>query len=456
MNLTELTAVSPIDGRYASKTDPLKPYFSEFALIKYRALVEVRWLQYLARCTNIPELPNFSDKTHAELDKIIDNFSVEDAQTVKDIEKKTNHDVKAVEYFLKRKTTDLAEVESVSEFFHFAATSEDINNLSYAMMLKQANENVVIPYFDKIIDRLDEIAKASKEVPMLAHTHGQPASPTTVGKEFANVSARLKRQKTQLIAIEFLGKFNGAVGNYNAHLAAYPDLDWPTMAKEFVESLGLSFNPMTIQIEPHDYMAEYFHAVIRFNNILLDLDRDVWTYISYGYFKQKTIAGEVGSSTMPHKVNPIDFENSEGNLGIANAILDHLAIKLPVSRMQRDLTDSTVLRNLGVGLAHSLIAYQSSLRGLSKIEINEEKLLADLNQNWEVLAEPIQTILRRYKDKDPYEKLKALTRGNRVDKKGLEVFIDTLDVPEDEKKRLKAMTPESYVGLASKLTDDNI
>jgi adenylosuccinate lyase len=387
------------------------------------------------------------------LDDIIDKFSVEDAQRVKNIERTTNHDVKAVEYFLKEKTAGLAELAAVSEFWHFACTSEDINNLSHALMLLSARNQVLLPLMEEVSETIQRLALDNAAVPMLAHTHGQPASPTTIGKEFANVGYRLRRQLEQLKAIPILGKINGAVGNYNAHLVAYPDLDWPKLAGEFVSSLGLSFNPMTIQIEPHDYMAEIFQCLIRYNNILLDLDRDIWTYIAFAYFKQKTIAGEVGSSTMPHKVNPIDFENSEGNLGIANAVLDHLANKLPISRMQRDLTDSTVLRNLGVGIAHSLIAYHSTLKGLSKLEVNHEQLQADLNDNWEVLAEPIQTVMRRYGVPEPYEKLKALTRGQRISHESLQQFIATLDIPEGEKQRLQQLTPASYIGLAAELTD---
>ncbi|VAW98232.1 Adenylosuccinate lyase @ SAICAR lyase [hydrothermal vent metagenome] len=450
--LTSLTAVSPIDGRYAARSEVLRDLFSEYALIKHRVIVEVRWLQHLAAEKNIDEVPAFSKDAQAALEKILSDFSVEDAQKVKDIERTTNHDVKAVEYFLKEAIKGNAELNAVSEFIHFACTSEDINNLSHALMLKGARETVLIPLMKELIEKLTEQKDKTINHSMLAHTHGQPASPTTVGKEIANVIFRLERQIKQLADVSILGKINGAVGNYNAHVVAYPEVDWPKFCETFVAGLGIEFNPMTIQIEPHDYIAEFFHVVIRFNTILLDFDRDIWTYISMGYFKQKTIAGEVGSSTMPHKVNPIDFENSEGNLGIANALFDHLAMKLPISRMQRDLTDSTVLRNLGVGIAHSLIAYHSTLRGLSKLEVNEKALLADLDQNWEVLAEPIQTVMRRYAVPEPYEKLKALTRGQRITKDSMHAFIDTLEIPDNEKQRLKELSPASYIGLAKTLT----
>jgi adenylosuccinate lyase len=456
MDLTSLSAISPIDGRYASKVEALRALFSEYALIKHRVLVEVRWLQHLAACKEINEVPPFTDETNRFLETLLDDFSLEDAQRVKDIERTTNHDVKAVEYFLKEKTAGNKTISDVSEFIHFACTSEDINNTSHALMLASAREQVVLPLMDEMINVLKTLASTTAEVPMLAHTHGQPASPTTIGKELANVVYRLQRQRKQFADCEIMAKINGAVGNYNAHVAAYPEVDWPSLAESFVTSLGLSFNPMTIQIEPHDYMAEYFHCLIRFNNIVLDLDRDIWTYISFGYFKQKTVAGEVGSSTMPHKVNPIDFENSEGNLGIANALFEHLAQKLPISRMQRDLTDSTVLRNLGVGVAHSLIAYQSTLRGLGKLEVNHDMLSADLDNNWEVLAEPVQTVMRRYAIPEPYEKLKALTRGQRISKQSMQDFIDSLDIPENEKARLKAMTPANYIGLAVSLTKRNL
>ncbi|MEJ2361467.1 MAG: adenylosuccinate lyase [Gammaproteobacteria bacterium] len=452
MELSSLTAISPVDGRYAGRVAELRDLFSEYALIKHRVIVEIRWLQHMAQTPAIAEVPAFSPHTLKILNTIIDDFSIEDAQRVKNIERTTNHDVKAVEYFLKEKTAGNDEIARVSEFWHFACTSEDINNLSHALMLMTARNQVLLPLMDELIASIQHIAEANTEVPMLAHTHGQPASPTTIGKEFANVVFRLKRQREQIKSVPMLGKFNGAVGNYNAHTAAYPQIDWPAEAKAFVNSLGLDFNPMTIQIEPHDYMAEFFHGLVRFNNIVLDLNRDIWTYIAFAYFKQKTVAGEVGSSTMPHKVNPIDFENSEGNLGIANALFDHLANKLPVSRMQRDLSDSTVLRNLGVGIAHALIAYHSTLKGLGKLEVNHERLLADLNDNWEVLAEPIQTVMRRYAVPEPYEKLKALTRGQRISKESMQQFIETLEIPDAEKARLKELTPAGYIGLAISLT----
>jgi len=456
MELTSLSAISPIDGRYGSKVEALRELFSEYALIKHRVIVEVRWLEHLAAHPDIKEIPAFSKETTRYFQKLLDDFSLEDAQRVKNIERTTNHDVKAVEYFLKEKTGGIEEIACVSEFFHFACTSEDINNLSHALMLRTARGQVVLPLMDELISVISNLAANTADVPMLAHTHGQPASPTTIGKELANVVYRLERQRNALADVNIMAKINGAVGNYNAHVAAYPNIDWPALAENFVTSLGLTFNPMTIQIEPHDYMAEYFHCLTRYNNIILDLDRDIWTYISYAYFKQKTIAGEVGSSTMPHKVNPIDFENSEGNLGIANALFDHLANKLPVSRMQRDLTDSTVLRNLGVGIAHSLIAYQSTLRGLSKLEVNHPALEADLNNNWEVLAEPIQTVMRRYGVPEPYEKLKALTRGQRISKESMQAFIDTLEISDEEKVRLKQLTPANYIGLAVTLTKNHL
>ncbi len=452
MDLSPLTAVSPVDGRYASKTQVLRPYFSEYGLIYHRVLVEVRWLQFLANKTDIKEVASFSDAANTFLDSIVSNFNADDAQRVKDIESTTNHDVKAVEYFLKEKIKEQPEIEAVSEFIHFACTSEDINNLSHALMLSTARDNVLLPEMDAIINRLRDFAHDYAEIPMLSHTHGQPASPTTIGKEFANIVARLVRQREQVANVVMLGKINGAVGNYNAHVSAYPELDWPALAEQFItESLGLSFNPYTIQIEPHDYIAEYFDALSRYNTIILDMDRDIWTYISMGFFKQKVIKGEVGSSTMPHKVNPIDFENSEGNIGIANAIFNHLSGKLTVSRMQRDLTDSTVLRNLGVGLAHCLIAYSSTMRGLNKLEVNEAKLADVLNNNWEVLAEPIQTVMRRYGIENPYEKLKDLTRGSKISAETLSAFIANLDMPDDAKKALSKLTPANYIGLAVQL-----
>lgn len=448
MDLSSLTAISPIDGRYGSKCADLRPIFSEYGLIRHRVLVEVRWLQMLATNPGIPEVPVFSAHANKLLDDIVDHFQEEDAQRVKNIERTTNHDVKAVEYFLKEKITGNAELEAVSEFIHFACTSEDINNLSYALMLREARTQALLPQMDEVIDAIRALAHEHAAQPMLSRTHGQPASPTTLGKEMANVAARLIRQRAQLVTVPLLGKINGAVGNYNAHLSAYPELDWADIAEKFVISLGLDFNPYTIQIEPHDYIAELFDVVARFNTILLDFDRDVWGYIAQGYFKQKTIAGEVGSSTMPHKVNPIDFENSEGNLGLANAIFNHLSAKLPISRWQRDLTDSTVLRNLGVGVGHSVIAYQSTLKGISKLEVNPARLNADLDNCWEVLAEPVQTVMRRYGIEKPYEKLKELTRGTGIDQARLQQFVASLDIPDDAKAALLNLTPATYLGTA--------
>ncbi|RBP83600.1 adenylosuccinate lyase [Marinomonas rhizomae] len=448
MELTSLNAISPIDGRYGSKTNVLRRSVSEYGLLRMRVIVEVRWLQALAKHPQITEVPAMSNEASALLDQLADNFSEADAQAIKDIEKTTNHDVKAVEYFIKNKMADNAELAAISEFVHFACTSEDINNLSHALMLREALEEGIAPELKSVIKAVQDLAIEHAEQSMLSRTHGQTASPTTVGKEMANVAARLSRQLKQIESVEFLGKINGAVGNYNAHLSAYPDVDWQAHAETFVTSLGLTWNPYTTQIEPHDYIAELYDAICRFNTILIDFDRDVWGYISMGFFKQKTIAGEIGSSTMPHKVNPIDFENSEGNLGIANAIMSHLSAKLPISRWQRDLTDSTVLRNLGVGLAHSLIAYQATLKGISKLEINAPRLEADLNNAWEVLAEPIQTVMRRYGIESPYEKLKELTRGRTIDQATIEAFVDTLDMPEQAKAELKALTPSSYIGNA--------
>jgi len=445
--LNALNAVSPVDGRYGSRTIAMRSIFSEFGLIRFRVEVEVRWLQQLSRLAGVPEVPVFSAATNAILDKIVTDFNEADAQAVKDIERTTNHDVKAVEYFLKNKFAGNAELEAVLEFVHFACTSEDINNLSHALMLREGRK-VFLKDAEAIIDGIAKLAHDYAEDSMLSRTHGQTASPTTVGKEMANVAARLRRQLKTVKEVELLGKINGAVGNYNAHLSAYPDVDWQTNAKEFVESLGLSWNPYTTQIEPHDYIAELFDAIARFNTIVIDFDRDVWGYISLGYFKQKTIAGEVGSSTMPHKVNPIDFENSEGNLGIANAIFTHLAQKLPISRWQRDLTDSTVLRNMGVGFGYGMIAYASTLKGMSKLEINRARLAEDLNNSWEVLAEPIQTIMRRYNVAEPYEKLKALTRGQTINREVLAAFVETLDIPEHAKQTMRDLTPANYIGNA--------
>jgi len=454
MDLNSLTAISPIDGRYGSKTAELRPIFSEYGLIRQRVIVEVRWLQSLAAHPAIPEVPAFSPATQEQLEQIVSSFAETDAQRVKEIERTTNHDVKAVEYLLKEKIAGNTELERVNEFVHFACTSEDINNLSHALMLRDGRDTVLLPLADKVIAAIRALAHAHAEQPMLSRTHGQPASPTTLGKEMANVVARLRRQRRQIADTTLLGKINGAVGNYNAHLLAYPEVDWAAHAKQFVESLGIEWNPYTIQIEPHDYMAELFDAVARFNTILVDFCRDIWSYVSIGYFKQRTVAGEVGSSTMPHKVNPIDFENAEGNLGIANALFDHLAIKLPVSRWQRDLTDSTVLRNMGVGFAYSTIAWHSALRGIAKLEVNSAALNADLESNWEVLAEPIQTVMRRYGIEQPYEKLKALTRGQRIDQAGMRDFIDGLALPEQVKSSLKAMTPATYIGNAAQQARD--
>jgi len=453
MELSSLTAVSPIDGRYGDKVSALRTIFSEFGLLKFRVQVEVRWLQELASCAGIGEVPAFTADANAYLDKLVAEFSEEDAQRIKTIERTTNHDVKAVEYFLKEKVAAIPELHAVTEFIHFACTSEDINNLSHALMLQTARQDVVLPYWRKIIDAMQGLAQEYRDIPLLSRTHGQPATPSTVGKEFANVAYRMERQYRQLAQVEVLGKINGAVGNYNAHLVAYPAVNWHQFSEKFVTGLGIQWNPYTTQIEPHDYIAELFDCVARFNTILIDFNRDIWGYIALNHFKQKTIAGEIGSSTMPHKVNPIDFENSEGNLGLANAVLGHLASKLPVSRWQRDLTDSTVLRNLGVGLGYALIAYQSTLKGIGKLEVNQAHLLDELDHNWEVLAEPIQTVMRRYGIEKPYEKLKELTRGKRVDAAGMQVFIDSLDLPADEKVRLKAMTPANYIGLATELTD---
>ena len=449
MDLNSLTAISPIDGRYGNKTADLRPVFSEFGLIRQRVTVEVRWLQSLAAHTAIAEVPTFSQNAHEQLEQIVAGFSEADARRVKEIEGTTNHDVKAVEYLIKEKIAGNTELERVGEFVHFACTSEDINNLAHALMLREGRDTVLLPMADRLIKAIRGLAHQYAEQPMLSRTHGQPASPTTLGKEMANVVARLRRQRQQIADVDLLGKINGAVGNYNAHFTAYPDVDWAEHAERFVSSLGLSWNPYTIQIEPHDYMAELFDAVARLNTIVIDFCRDIWSYISIGYFKQKTVAGEVGSSTMPHKVNPIDFENAEGNLGIANAIFDHLAMKLPVSRWQRDLTDSTVLRNMGVGFAYTSIAWQSALRGIGKLEVNAARLDADLDANWEVLAEPIQTVMRRYAIEQPYEKLKALTRGQRIDQKGMQLFIDGLELPDSVKAELRKLTPESYIGNAA-------
>ena len=451
MTLTPLTALSPLDGRYAGKVEALRAHFSEFGLIRNRVRVEVAWLRALAAEPHFAEIPPFSAETEAELDAVIDGFSAADAAAIKAIEARTNHDVKAMEYWLKDRLSDNAEVMGVAEFIHFGCTSEDINNLSHALMLRDAREEILLPAVDAILARLVALAHEQAELPMLARTHGQPATPTTLGKEIANVAARLKRARSGIAGVPLTAKFNGAVGNYNAHLAGYPVFDWEGFNRCFVESFGLEFNPYTTQIEPHDCMAELFDAIARANTILLDLDRDIWLYVSIGYFKQKLEAGEIGSSTMPHKVNPIDFENSEGNLGLANATLRHLADKLPVSRLQRDLTDSTVLRNMGVAFGYSLLAYDSCLKGLGKLEADPQRLRQDLEDCWEVLAEPVQTVMRRYGVENPYEQLKELTRGKGITREGLHAFIQGLKIPEAEKQRLLAMTPWSYVGKAAEL-----
>ena len=448
LELSTLTAVSPIDGRYAGKCTDLRAIFSEFGLMHNRVTVEVEWLKKLAATPEITEVPAFSKEAVAFLDNIVNNFSLADAQAIKKHESVTNHDVKAIEYFLKDKAAEFPEINAVKEFIHFACTSEDINNNSHALMLKKAREQVIVPLFNQIIDAITNLAHTYAEAPMMSRTHGQPASPSTLGKEMANVVYRLRRQLKQIESVELLAKINGAVGNYNAHLSAYPNVDWKKFSQEFVESLGLTWNPYTIQIEPHDYIAELFNAIARFNTIVLDFDRDIWGYICLGTFKQRTIAGEVGSSTMPHKVNPIDFENSEGNIGIANAIFNHLAATLPVSRWQRDLTDSTVLRNLGVAVGYTEIAMKSTLKGVSKLEANTQHMLDELDNNWEVLAEPYQTVMRRYGVDKPYEKLKALTRGQKVNQEIMLKFIDTLEIPEEAKESLRKLTPANYIGRA--------
>ncbi len=453
MTFDNLTSISPIDGRYSAKTGPLKAIFSEYGLIKYRLLIEVRWLEAMSKNSQISEVPEFSLKSKNVLSNIVDNFSLADAKVIKEIEKTTNHDVKAVEYYLKEKVSSNPELQNVNEFIHFACTSEDINNLSHALMLEDGRQ-VLLDEMRKTLNLITDLAKDNADVAMLSRTHGQTASPTTLGKEMANFSYRLMRQIEQLEEVKIMGKFNGAVGNFNAHISAYPNLDWPNTSKNFIESLGINYAPYSSQIETHDYIAEYFHALNRFNIILIDFCRDVWGYISLGYFTQKTIEGEVGSSTMPHKVNPIDFENAEGNLGLAIAIGEHFATKLPISRWQRDLTDSTVLRNLGVSCAHCLISYASISKGISKLEVNQDKLIDDLNEAWEVLAEPIQTVMRRYGVKNPYEKLKSLTRGKKIDAKILADFIGSLDIPEDAKEELRKLTPMNYIGDAIKLARD--
>jgi adenylosuccinate lyase len=451
MNSSPLTNISPVDGRYASKTENLQNIASEYGLIKYRVIVEISWLKQLAAQPGIAEIPFLSIEAVKHLDEIVDNFTPAEAQRVKDIEATTNHDVKAVEYYLKEKIKGQAELEEVSEFIHFACTSEDINNLAYGLMLRDLRTEVITPSLQSILDELKSRATQYAEISMLSRTHGQPATPSTMGKEFANVYARVNNQFSTLIAINILGKINGAVGNYNAHLVAYPAVDWESVAGKMIESIGLLANPHTTQIEPHDYIAEYADAVSRINTILIDFCRDIWTYISIEYFKQKVVKDEVGSSTMPHKVNPIDFENAEGNLGVANALLNHFSAKLPISRWQRDLSDSTVLRNLGVAVAHCDIAYQSILKGMSKLELNQPQLDIDLNKNIEVLAEPIQTVMRKHKVEGAYEKLKDLTRGQKLDKVKLEAFIKSLEVPEEDKNQLLKLTTSNYIGIACEL-----
>jgi adenylosuccinate lyase len=454
MSLSTLTALSPLDGRYAAKTDKLRPILSEAGFMHHRVKVEIAWLQALASA-GLAEIKPFSAEASALLERIAADFTEADAERIKEIEAVTNHDVKAVEYWLKEKVKDVPELVAAGEFIHFACTSEDINNTSHGMMLKAARDTVLLPALQALIDRLADLAHEHAAAPMMSRTHGQPASPTTLGKEMANVVARLRRAAARIADVEILAKMNGAVGNYNAHLSAYPEIDWPAFSQKVIEErLGLTFNPYTIQIEPHDYMAEMFDAVARANTILLDLNRDIWGYISLGYFKQRTKAGEIGSSTMPHKVNPIDFENSEGNLGMANAVLKHMAEKLPVSRWQRDLTDSTVLRNIGVGLGYSLLAYDSCLRGLNKLEVNPGRMAEDLNATWEVLAEPVQTVMRRYGLENPYEQLKELTRGKGISREALQTFVQGLAIPQQAKDQLLALTPANYIGIAEQLARD--
>lgn len=453
MTPSTLLAISPIDGRYQQKIQTLQPIFSEYGLIYHRVLVEIRWLQALANYSDIDEVPPFTSEGNAYLNNILERFSEQDALRVKEIEATTQHDIKAVEYFIKEKLLQHRELAAIAEFVHFACTSEDINNLAYSLMLKKARHECLQPHMDEIITSLVQLAHTHARQPMLSRTHGQVATPTTLGKEFANFVSRLKHQREQILSVSLLGKINGAVGNFNAHRIAYPEVDWLSFTRAFVESLGLSWNPLTTQIEPHDYLAELFDAIARFNTVLLDFNRDIWSYISLNYFKQKVAEGQVGSSTMPHKINPIDFENSEGNLGIANALFKHFSAKLPISRWQRDLTDSTVLRNVGVALAHSLIAYQSCIQGIHKLEANVNVIDADLQAHWEVLAEAMQTVMRRYNIEQPYEKLKSLTQGKNLSAESLHTFIDTLQLPEEAKARLKTLTPASYIGYAETLVD---
>jgi adenylosuccinate lyase len=449
--LSPLTAISPVDGRYGGRLGAFREIFSELGLMRARVLVEIRWLQALSQHPEIPEVPVFSEAATRFLDDLAQSFGVDDGARIKELERVTNHDVKAVEYYLKERIAAQPELAAASEFIHFGCTSEDVNNLAHALMLRAGCTQILLPEIDSLIGAIRELAHRYADQPMLARTHGQPATPTTLGKEMANVVHRLRGQRRHLVEVRLLGKMNGAVGNYNAHRAAYPDLDWSTLAERFVEGLGLAWNPYTTQIEPHDSMAELFDAIARVNTILIDFSRDVWGYIALGYFRQRTVEGEVGSSTMPHKVNPIDFENAEGNLGIANALLGHLATKLPISRWQRDLTDSTVLRNLGVGLAHTSIALNALMRGIGKLDADPERMAADLDANWEVLAEPIQTVMRRYGIEQPYERLKALTRGQRVGREALADFIDALELPEEARRRLKSLCPADYLGDAIRL-----
>ncbi|UDG79203.1 Adenylosuccinate lyase [Candidatus Ecksteinia adelgidicola] len=449
MKLSSLTAISPIDGRYNNKVSKLRTIFSEYGLLKFRVQVEIRWFQKLASCENINEIPNLNTKTNDFLNKIITDFSEKDAEHIKKIEHITQHDIKAVEYFLKKKIKKISSLYQVSEFFHFACTSEDINNIAYALMLKTARQDIILPFWRKIINTIKRLAVKYRDIPMLSRTHGQPATPSTVGKEFLNFSYRMERQFDQLIHIKIMGKMNGTVGNYNAHIFSYPEIDWHSFSKSFVTDLNISWNPCTTQIEPHDYISELFDCIMRFNIILIDFNRDIWGYMALNYFKQKITTSEIGSSIMPYKINPIDFENSEGNLGLSNAILNHLARKLPISRWQRDLTDSTVLRNLGVGLSYALISYQSTMKGINKLKINSSHLINELNHHWQVLSEPIQMIMRRYGIKKPYEKLKKFTHGKKIKKSDIKKFIESLDLPEKEKIRLKKMTPEKYIGHAS-------
>ncbi|WP_348666642.1 adenylosuccinate lyase [Arsenophonus symbiont of Ornithomya chloropus] len=453
MELSSLTTISPIDGRYSDQVNILRPIFSEFALLKYRIEIEIRWLQKLATCSEIQEIPSFTNNANNYLNKIIINFNENDAMQIKKIEKKINHDVKAVEYFLKEKLKCIPELKKVIEFIHFACTSEDINNLAYALILKNTRNKILLPYWRKIIKKIKKMATLYAALPMLSRTHGQIATPTTIGKEFANFAYRMERQYQQFIKIDILGKFNGAVGNYNAHLSAYPNINWPLFSKKFVSSLNIKWNPFTTQIEPHDYIAELFNCIARFNTIVLDFNQDIWGYLALENFTQKINESEVGSSTMPHKINPIDFENAEGNLGLANSLLNYFSNKLPISRWQRDLTDSTVLRSLGIAIAYSFIAYQATLQGLNKLETNNKKIFSELDSHWEVLGEAIQTVMKRYGIKDAYEKLKNITRGKNITQNDIKQFIDSINLPKKEKERLKIMTPANYIGDAIKITD---